>query len=78
LGATKNEPINPEDLIRTGIITFFNEAKGYGFIKDSVSQDSVFLHINATSEAVKENMKVTFEVEKGPKGSSAVNVKVVK
>ena len=43
------------------IITFFNEAKGYGFIKDSVSQDSVFLHINATSEAVKENMKVTFE-----------------
>ncbi|MFM2191993.1 MAG: hypothetical protein RLZZ118_950 [Bacteroidota bacterium] len=78
LGATKNEPINPEDLIRIGIITFFNEAKGYGFIKDSVSQDSVFLHINATSEAVKENMKVTFEVEKGPKGSSAVNVKVVK
>jgi cold shock CspA family protein len=78
IGVPKPVEIDAADLIRKGTVTFFNNAKGYGFIKDSVSQDSVFLHINATSEAVKENMKVTFEVEKGPKGSSAVNVKVVK
>jgi cold shock CspA family protein len=78
LGAAKPVEINPADLIRTGTITFFNEAKGYGFIKDAVSQESVFLHINALSETVKENNKVTFEIEMGQKGSMAVRVKVIK
>jgi cold shock CspA family protein len=78
LGAAKPVEINPADLIRTGTITFFNETKGYGFIKDAVSQESVFLHVNALSENVKENMKVTFEIEMGQKGSMAVRVKVIK
>ena len=34
IGVPKQEPVNPEDLIRTGIVSFFNDAKGYGFIKD--------------------------------------------
>lgn len=78
IGVPKQQPINPEDLIRTGVITFFNDAKGYGFIKDLESQESVFVHINSLSEQVKENNKVTFEVEMGPKGANAVNVKLVK
>ena len=61
LGATKHEPINPEDLIRTGTVTFFNEGKGYGFIKDSANGDSIFLHIAATTDVIKENVKVTTE-----------------
>jgi cold shock CspA family protein len=77
LGATKHEPINPEDLIRTGTVTFFNEGKGYGFIKDSANGDSVFLHIAATSDVIKENCKVTFEIEMGPKGANAIKVKVI-
>ena len=78
IGVPKQEPINPEDLIRTGIVTFFNDAKGYGFIKDMETQESVFVHINSLTEAIKENKKVTFEVEMGPKGANAVNVKMVK
>jgi cold shock CspA family protein len=78
IGVPKQLPVNPEDLIRTGIVTFFNDSKGYGFIKDMETQESVFVHINSLTEAIKENNKVTFEVEMGPKGANAVNVKMVK
>ena len=78
IGVPKQAPMNPEDLIRKGIITFFNDAKGYGFIKDLETQESIFVHINARTEAVKENNKVSFEVEMGPKGANAVNVQLVK
>ena len=78
IGVPKHEPVNPEDLIRKGIITFFNNEKGYGFIKDLETQDSVFVHANSLTEPVKENNKVSFEVEMGPKGANAVNVKLIK
>ncbi|MCX6316171.1 MAG: cold shock domain-containing protein [Bacteroidetes bacterium] len=78
IGVPKQLPINPADLIRKGIVTFFNQSKGYGFIKDMVTQESVFVHINSLSGEIKENNRVTFEVEMGPKGANAVNVKVVK
>lgn len=78
IGVPKHEPTNPEDLIRKGIVTFFNDVKGYGFIKDQGNQESIFVHINSLTEAIKENNKVTFEVEMGPKGANAVNVKLVK
>jgi cold shock CspA family protein len=64
-----------EDPIRQGIVTFFNDAKGYGFIKDLKTQESVFVHANQLSELIKENDKVTFMVERGPKGLNALNVK---
>lgn len=66
-----------EDAVRTGTVTFFNESKGYGFIKDKVSGESIFVHVNQvqTTSPLKENDKVTFEVEMGPKGPSAVGVK---
>ena len=76
IGVRKQEPVNPEDLIRKGIVTFFNDAKGYGFIKDMETQESVFVHINSLSGPIKEQNKVTFEVEMGPKGANAVNVKL--
>jgi cold shock CspA family protein len=75
LGAAKREPIDPADLIRTGVVTFFNEAKGYGFITDLKSQDSVFVHVNQLTETIQEKDKVTFEVEMGPKGASAIKVR---
>lgn len=78
IGVPKQKPVNPEDLIRQGIVTFFNDAKGYGFIKDLATQESVFVHINSLSEPIKENNKVSFEVEMGPKGAIAANVKLVK
>lgn len=77
IATPKQEAIQPGDLIRNGKVTFFNESKGYGFIKDSESQESIFVHINELSEAVGENDKVTFEVEPGQKGMTAVRVKKV-
>ncbi len=78
IGVPKQEPVNPEDLIRKGIVTFFNSSKGYGFIKDQETQESVFVHVNSLTEAINENNKVTFEIEMGPKGTNAVNVKLLK
>ncbi|MES3017837.1 MAG: cold shock domain-containing protein [Bacteroidota bacterium] len=77
IATPKQEAIQPGDLIRKGKVTFFNESKGYGFIKDSESQESIFVHINELSEAVGENDKVTFELEAGQKGMTAVRVKKV-
>ncbi|MBL7725523.1 MAG: cold shock domain-containing protein [Chitinophagaceae bacterium] len=78
IGVRKQEPVNPEDLIRKGTVTFFNDAKGYGFIKDDITGESVFVHINSLAEAITEHNKVIFEVEMGPKGANAVNVKLAK
>jgi cold shock CspA family protein len=78
ISVPKQKEINPEDLIRTGIVTFFNDDKGYGFIKDQETQQSVFVHVKSLSEAIKENNKVSFEIEMGPKGANAVNVKLVR
>jgi cold shock CspA family protein len=64
--------------IRRGAVSFFNDSKGYGFIKDLDSQESIFVHINALSEPIKEKDKVTFDVEMGPKGLNAINVKLIK
>jgi cold shock CspA family protein len=77
IGVPKHEPVNPEDLIRKGTVTFYNDSKGYGFIKDQVTQESVFVHVNSLTQEIKEHNKVTFEIEMGPKGANAVNVKLV-
>lgn len=78
LGATKREDIEPMDVVRKGTVTFFNDSKGYGFIKDHETQESVFVHINGLEDDVKENDKVSFETEMGQKGLNAVKVKLLK
>ncbi len=75
IGVPKTEAADPADLIRKGVVTFFNGDKGFGFIKDLETQESVFIHVNQLQEPIKENDKVIFEVEMGPKGPNAVNVK---
>lgn len=77
IGVSKQAAVDPADLIRKGTVTFFNDSKGYGFIKDHESQESIFVHINGLEDDVKENDKVTFETEKGLKGLNAVNVKLI-
>ena len=74
IGVPKQEDL-PVETTRTGIVSFFNESKGYGFIKDQQSQESIFVHINGLIDPIKENNLVTFEVESTPKGLTAVNVK---
>jgi cold shock CspA family protein len=77
IGVARQAPIDPADLIRKGKVTFFNNSKGYGFIRDDENQESVFVHINGLEEAVQEGDKVTFETEQGPKGLNAIKVKRV-
>lgn len=74
IGIARQEDI-PMDTVRTGKISFFNESKGYGFITDLQTQESIFVHINAFTEPLKEGDKVTFETEKGQKGLNAIKVK---
>ena len=64
----------PFEKVRTGKVKFFNMDKGYGFIVDSQSQESIFVHINNVATPIQENDKVSFEIEKGPKGPIAVKV----
>ncbi|RLD70439.1 MAG: cold shock domain-containing protein [Bacteroidetes bacterium] len=78
IGIPTRENIGKPDPIRKGTVTFFNDAKGFGFIKDSETKEDVFVHVNNTLEEIKEGNLVIFEVEMGPKGPTAVNVKVSK
>jgi cold shock CspA family protein len=76
VSVSRQVPMEPEDLIRKGTVTFFNDSKGYGFIRDHETQESVFFHVNGLIDPVGETDKVTFEMEKGPKGMNAVRVKL--
>ena len=69
----KEEPTGP--VIHEGKVEFFNEQKGFGFIKDFQTQEKYFVHINSVNYQLQENDKVVFEVERGPKGMNAVRVK---
>lgn len=64
------------DPIHKGRLTFFNNSKGYGFIRDAVSQESIFVHVNDFQDDIQEGNQVTFEIEKGHKGPAAVRVKL--
>lgn len=63
--------------LRTGKVAFFNTSKGYGFIKDSVKNESFFVHMNDLLTPIKENDTVTFKVEAAQRGLKAVEVQVV-
>jgi cold shock CspA family protein len=76
IGVRKSSDMEPVDMLRRGIVTFFDTSKGFGFIRDSANQQDVFVHMNGLIEPIKENNKVTFETVRGPKGMNAVNVKI--
>lgn len=72
VGVPKQE--NLPDELRKGIVTLFNDQKGFGFIRDERSKESIFVHISGLIDPVRENDRVTFEVAKGPKGLTAIKV----
>jgi CspA family cold shock protein len=63
--------------MNTGKVKFFNDAKGFGFIKDANSEKEYFVHSNDVNESIKKDDEVTFELREGAKGLNAVNVKLV-
>lgn len=58
-----------------GTVKFFNESKGFGFIKEESTGKEYFVHVSGLTEKVKENDVVTFELIEGRKGLNAVNVR---
>lgn len=68
-----------EETDRQGILNFFNDSKGFGFIRDLQTKESIFVHINNfIDKDIIEGNKVSFLTEKGPKGLTAVQVKKIK
>jgi CspA family cold shock protein len=59
-----------------GIVKFFNETKGFGFIKDEETNKEYFVHVSGLVNKINENDNVTFDLQEGKKGLNAVNVKL--
>ncbi|MEO6524051.1 MAG: cold shock domain-containing protein [Mucilaginibacter sp.] len=62
--------------MKTGVVKFFNESKGFGFIKEDGSGKEVFVHVSGLQDQIRENDEVTYEEQEGKKGLNAVNVKL--
>ena len=60
-----------------GTVKFFNESKGFGFIKDGDSEKEYFVHVSGLNDEIRENDEVTFDLQEGRKGLNAVNVKLL-
>jgi len=61
--------------MNSGTVKFFNESKGYGFIKDDATGKEIFVHVTGLQEKVRENDHVSYEVVDGKKGQNAINVR---
>ena len=62
--------------MNTGTVKFFNDTKGYGFIKYYETDKEYFVHVSGLVDEISENDKVTFDLEEGRKGLNATNVKL--
>lgn len=60
-----------------GTVKFFNDSKGFGFIKDESSDKEYFVHVSGLIDEIREDDEVEFELTEGKKGLNAVNVKVI-
>ncbi len=62
--------------MNNGTVKFFNDSKGYGFIREDDTQKEYFVHAKGLIDQISENDQVTFELQEGRKGLNAVNVKL--
>jgi cold shock CspA family protein len=76
VGVPKKDP-SGNDNLRTGKVTSFDESKGYGFIRDSETGESIFVHANDLLEKIAADNTVSFERAKGEKGPAALNVRLL-
>jgi cold shock CspA family protein len=75
IGIQKQAAPDRANSLRSGKVTFFNTSKGFGFIRDTATGESIFVHSNGLETPISENDTVTFETEKGFKGPVAVRVR---
>jgi CspA family cold shock protein len=73
--------LKEDQKMATGIVKWFNDSKGFGFVTQDGGGEDVFCHqsaIQATGfRSLSEGQKVEFDVKKGPKGLQAENVRVI-
>lgn len=62
--------------MNTGIVKFFNETKGFGFVVDNSTKEEIFVHVTGLIDNIREGDQVTFNTERGKKGMNAVDVKI--
>jgi cold shock CspA family protein len=67
--------LQTDDEPNAGVVDYFNESKGFGFIKDGQTGERLFFHVNQVQEQLRESDKVTYDIERGAKGFNAVNIK---
>lgn len=63
--------------MNTGKVKFFNETKGFGFIKDNEDGKEYFVHVSGLVDQINEDDEVSYDLAEGRKGLNAVNVKKV-
>jgi cold shock CspA family protein len=74
LGVPKREKVEV-DPVHVGVVDFFDTSKGFGFINEIGTHERYFVHISGMLDEIGEGNKVSFELERGPKGMNAVRVK---
>ena len=61
--------------MQTGTVKFYNEAKGFGFIVNDDTKSEIFVHATGLIDEIRQNDRVTYEIEEGRKGENATNVR---
>ncbi|TND07170.1 MAG: cold-shock DNA-binding domain protein [Bacteroidetes bacterium] len=62
--------------MKNGTVKFFNNVKGFGFIKEDGTNQEIFVHVSGLKEEIRQDDRVVFEVQEGKKGLNAVNVRL--
>jgi len=76
ISVPKRESLGDDQFVKTGVVSFFNEQKGYGFIKEAETKQNVFVHANDVDGKIKEGNKVTFKMGSGHRGPVALQVSI--
>ena len=64
--------------MQKGTVKFFNQTKGFGFIKDDASGQDIFVHVSGLRDEIREGDSVTFDTQPGRNGVNAVNVQIAR